>query len=520
MKYFVPAWYNNDQWWRNLNQPFYIKNAMIEFDDSISLMSMHEKNDEDFKLLHLSFNPNLRLFLHKYDLYEANIWSLFDEIQGFEDIPPRSFQFEDLEWPDNTEFFYSPYLIQAMKAHYVSKIYFNQDGYLIVVDDFEHDIHQRRYIFDERGYLSAIRYYDELGHEQYQDYLTASGDVVLRENLETNVVQVMADHAHQFHSKTYPSMVDLITERLNTFCNQHMQANDKLIVSSHIAHNGIFNTLRDDVQVYYSIFNKRNRTIDQPLIKSMAHSNKWLVDTHENEHILHQLIETLDTKPEILRFTPFDTQILENLSSQLDETYIGVWIDGLNDDYLQILINDLITYIKRHPSYRLVILTKNSATQLQQWLSQLIQNVNETFNEEDEDDLAKSELIQAKSAEDFEELVQIQSVPFEYDVLKALSRLRIVIDLNDEPDLFLQIASISVRIPQINMHQSSYVTHLENGYLINSYADITTALDYFLSTLKHWNGAFTFNTNMIEDLSSGHIIEQLDHFLEGDNHAT
>jgi hypothetical protein len=31
------------------------------------------------------------------------------------------------------------------------------------VDDFEHDIHQRRYIFDERGYLSAIRYYDELG---------------------------------------------------------------------------------------------------------------------------------------------------------------------------------------------------------------------------------------------------------------------------------------------------------------------------------------------------------------------
>ena len=221
-----------------------------------------------------------------------------------------------------------------------------------------------------------------------------------------------------------------------------------------------------------------------------------------------------------MRFTPFDTQILENLSSQLDETYIGVWIDGLNDDYLQILINDLITYIKRHPSYRLVILTKNSATQLQQWLSQLIQNVNETFNEEDEEDLAKSELIQAKSAEDFEELVQIQSVPFEYDVLKALSRLRIVIDLSAEPDLFLQIASISVRIPQINMHQSSYVTHLENGFLINSYADITTALDYFLSTLKHWNGAFTFNTNMIEDLSSGHIIEQLDHFLEGDNHAT
>jgi hypothetical protein len=78
--------------------------------------------------------PEFRQIMTKYLLHISHtyaeisvnyIWSLFDEIQGFEDIPPRSFQFEDLEWPYNTEFFYSPYLIQAMKAHYVS----NADGY-------------------------------------------------------------------------------------------------------------------------------------------------------------------------------------------------------------------------------------------------------------------------------------------------------------------------------------------------------------------------------------------------------
>lgn len=515
MKYFVPAWYNGDKWWRNLNQPFYLKSAMIEFDDFISLMSMHEKNDEPFKLLHLSFNPNLRLFLHKYDLYEANVWSLFDEIQGFDQLPSRSFQFEDLEWPENTEFFYSPYLIQAMKDNYESRIYFNQDGYLIVVDDYENSIRVRRYIFDERGYLSAIRYYSE-GKEVFQDYLTASGDVILRENLETNHVEVMSNHQYKFNSNSYPSMVELIEERFNAYCNDEMNSNDQLIVASNTLHNKIFNTIRPDVRVCYSVFNKRNHTIDESFIQTMAHSNKWIVDTKENEKALKNLITNQSLSPEILRLTPFDTQTLSNLSSQLNETYIGLWIDDMNDNDLQNVLHHIITYLKRHTSYRLIILTKKDATQLEQWLLNLINDVNESYNESDDNDLAKSELVQAKEPEEFEELIQIQSVPFEEDLIKLLSHLRIVIDLSAEPNLYLQISSISVRIPQINIHQGSYVIHLENGYIIQQYDDVPFALDYFLSTLKHWNHAYTYNTNMINDLGSGHIIQQLDRFLEGE----
>ncbi|MGX8004794.1 accessory Sec system glycosyltransferase Asp1 [Staphylococcus hominis] len=39
-------------------------------------------------------------------------------------------------------------------------------------------------------------------------------------------------------------------------------------------------------------------------------------------------------------------------------------------------------------------------------------------------------------------------VPFEEHLLKEMSHLRVMIDLGNEPDLYLQISSISVGIPQ------------------------------------------------------------------------
>ncbi|HEC2145133.1 TPA: accessory Sec system protein Asp1 [Staphylococcus delphini] len=519
MKYFVPAWYDNEKWWHQLPQPFYMKNRKMQFDDAISLMSMHVQNESAFKLLNLSYQPHLRLFLHKYDLYEVATWSLFDEIQGFKAMPSRSFQFEDLEWPDDATFIFSPYMIQVIANHITSKVYFSQEGYLIWLDDFEDDQHKRRYIFDERGYLSAIRYYTK-GVAQIQDYLTVNGEVILRENLLTDQVEVMAPFEAVFEAQVYHSMTELIKERFDRFCVRHMTNEDHLIVSAHIQHNMLFQNMRVGTLVSYSIFSKRNVMLDDMLIHSMSNGSKWLVDTMENETQLKILSAHSSHPLEILRMTPFDTQQLNNLSSQLNETYIGVWIDGMSHTDLQSVLYQLTDYIQNHPSYRLVLLTQQDVGNVADWIEQLSYELNERHNETTVEDAGKEELIKAKEPTSFEELIQIRSVPYEEDVLKALTHLRLVIDLSEEPDLYVQIASISVRIPQIHMLQSYYVTHRENGMIIDNYEQLHMALDYFLSTLKHWNTAYTFNTNLIETLSSHHIIQQLDQFLEGDSDGT
>lgn len=519
MKYFVPAWYDHDKWWCQLTEPFYVKHRKIQFDDAMSLMTMHAQNDVPFKLLHLSYQPHLRMFLHKYDLYEADIWSLFDEIQGFDDTPSRSFQFEDLTWTDDAEFVFSPYMIQVITENGTSKVYFNQDGYLIWLDDFEQCQQQRRFIFDERGYLSAIRYYAD-GVANIQDYLTTTGEVILRENLLTDQVEVMSPFQPEFEAPMYDSMAMLIQERLERYCARHLNETDQLIVCAHPKHNAIFQSISTDVTVSYSIFSKRNGALDDAFIQSMTHSSKWLVDTSENEVRLKTLLAQHALQADILRMTPFETQQLSNLSSQLHETYIGIWIDGMQDEDLQRVLRQLTDYIQPYPSYRLVLLTQQDETDVDDWIRQIMHEMNERHNEKAVKDKAKAELIEAKAPTPFEELIQLHSVPYEDEVRKALTRLRLVIDLSEQPDLYVQIASISVRIPQIHMIQSPYVTDFKNGIIIDSYEALDSALDYFLNTLKHWNTAYTFNTNMIETLSSEHMIEQLNQFLEGGNDGT
>lgn len=73
MKYFIPAWYDDQRWWQDTTVPYYQLQNKTEFDDMISLMGMHLENDLDYQLIVLNHAPNLRTFLHRYDLYGQSI---------------------------------------------------------------------------------------------------------------------------------------------------------------------------------------------------------------------------------------------------------------------------------------------------------------------------------------------------------------------------------------------------------------------------------------------------------------
>ena len=157
MKQFIPAWYDSKNWWKSTVEPFYIKRKVTEFDDMISLISMHQKNSEAFNTLILNYQPMLRLFLHRHDIYETSYWSLFDDIQGARQITPHAIDYRDLAWPEDTEFIYTSFqVIARTEAHKYSKIQFSQEGYLVVIEEYVHEKLQKKYIFDDRGFISSI----------------------------------------------------------------------------------------------------------------------------------------------------------------------------------------------------------------------------------------------------------------------------------------------------------------------------------------------------------------------------
>nr|WP_263314632.1 accessory Sec system protein Asp1 [Mammaliicoccus sp. Marseille-Q6498] len=516
MKHFIPAWYSksNDSWWEDRRIPFYTQRFDTEFDDMVSLMNIYKKNNVQFDFILLNYFPGLRTFLHRNNLFEARYWSLFDEIQGFNHKAPQAIDYRDLQWPEGTEFVFTPFLIKCITgSNSYTNIHFNQEGYLIWLEDFEKNKKIRRYIFDDRGWLSSIKVYDNQGLANEQYYLTIDGEFILTENLKSGDITISEKYQHRFKRVHYNEMSQLIEELFTEYCKLKFSTDDRTIVAADERHNGIItkNLIQDTF--CFSVFSNRNDELTDNKLESIQQSNYWIVDTLDNEIKLNEYKVKQNLTTDIMRITPFDTQKVLNISSQLYETYIGIWIDGLSESKIQSMISILQSYIEINKSYRLVLLSKKDKSHLPNWLKDEIDNINNYYH-----NIEKSlDVIEIqKKEDDYEEFICIKHVPFETDLIEAISTLRIIIDINKEPDLFLQISSISSGLPQINMRVTEYVKDGINGKIIGDENDLIEALDYFLCNLKNWNTSYAYSLKLVEEYSSENILNQLNNLIEGE----
>ncbi|WP_278926051.1 accessory Sec system protein Asp1 [Staphylococcus auricularis] len=280
MKHFIPAWYSQKRWWADKTEPFYNKRLVTEFDDLISLMNMHQKHQIDFDILVLNYFPDLRTFLHRHQLFEANYWSLFDEIQGFSHRTPQAIDYRRLQWSEDTEFVFTPFLMKSVTGPSTyTNIYFNQEGYLVWLEDFEGTKKQRRYIFDDRGWLSAIRNYDEDGHDVNQQYMTADGDCILTEDLVTQHVVVSDKYRHRFDHAKYETMTEFIAEQFKHYTAKQYEADDVTIAAADERHNALITEHIAPEHLCFSIYSQRNRELNDQTLASVhkGHTGWWIV---------------------------------------------------------------------------------------------------------------------------------------------------------------------------------------------------------------------------------------------------
>ncbi|KIX91594.1 hypothetical protein TP70_01530 [Staphylococcus microti] len=511
MKYFIPAWYPEQHWWQNRADQ-----QATAFDDMISLMSMHHQNEQPFQLLVLNYTPNLRTFLHRYELFDAAYWSVFDEIQGFTHQTPQAVDYRQLDWPEGTEFLYLPSMIRALMPDDMhADIYFSQDGYMSRIAVFQSAVQQYCYIIDDRGYVSQIAYYDEQGTTTKQQYLTQEGDWILEVQLSDGKVRVNPQYQTHFVESYYPSMEAVIKEYLIHYRDQEMAQPDAIVIAADVCHNAMLADIFSANKRCYSVFQQRLQASDAQF-ETLDREASWLVDTLENEQRLITYRATKQLSNRLMRITPFDAQMLPNISSQLHETYIGLWVDGLEDTRLADSLAQLVDYIREDTSLRIVLLSKRHQYLLPQWLKQNVATINEQMNVSEKVSEAERELMKEDEPIDY---VEIKSVPFEVDIIEALSTLRIVIDLSHEPDLFLQISCLSAGIPQINMRTTDYVVHEMNGHVLENDTTLQEALDYYLIKLKNWNQSYAYAMKLAKKYASDKIIVQLDALIEGENHG-
>ena len=108
----------------------------------------------------------------------------------------------------------------------------------------------------------------------------------------------------------------------------------------------------------------------------------------------------------------------------------------------------------------------------------------------------------------FGKRIQMQPFLSETDLIRILSDVRLILDVRDQPDLYLQIAGISAGIPQINYRYTRYVDHKKDGYIIQNISYVHEALVYYLSQLNHWNEALMYCVEKAENYTSGALVTQ------------
>ena len=133
MIYFVPAWNKKIQ-------------SGLSTDDLMGQIQSFMSSDIEYKILISDYMPELRYFLHRYDLLESNYVSIFDELQTNEHVEQKSLALKDLNFPDAVTFSYTPFNILVYQqealigqitlgeASYISEVTYISGGEVTLVE--------------------------------------------------------------------------------------------------------------------------------------------------------------------------------------------------------------------------------------------------------------------------------------------------------------------------------------------------------------------------------------------------
>ena len=102
----------------------------------------------------------------------------------------------------------------------------------------------------------------------------------------------------------------------------------------------------------------------------------------------------------------------------------------------------------------------------------------------------------------------------ETTLMRELKYTRLIVDLSPEPHRYTQLAGISAGIPQINIVASDYVSHLENGYILEQLVDFEEAAYYYLGQLKHWNQALIAAIDKIRENTGDRFVAKWENDLK------
>lgn len=522
MQYFIPAWYGQDGWTEN-EQAWYRARTVTEFDDTVKQVQLFfRRHVAPFKILLLSYSPNFRHFLHRQGVYHAPWWSCFDAMQGIRARSMRTFSFYDLAWPEGVEFIYSPFAVLAMcGGEKFAQVEFAEDGNMFLVDLFHGGQLVSRNLYDDRGFVSSQisyrdgiavhqRFFDEEGTWKFAEYF-GDGHVVINPKSAWYLRDAVggAEKVPYRHQR-YESLDDVIAEVLSDFLTTTATARDTFMVAMHPRHSVVLSRVLANRSTVLSFFGRRLGLGDfsDADDKLLASASCVVVDKKSTAAAVKGLMGAAAVPVEVI--TPYEARVEFGVSQHLHVQNVLVAVDALNAQQFDAVVVSLARYIsERNHLARICLFTRSSQYDERVRLLRQAQAALRKAGMDPEMAGTDQGVSENEPSEEGapRDAFSVRQCVDELHVSRTMREQRVVVDLSPLPDQFLQISAMSMGIPQITMGETEYVVDGKNGKVLKDVSELPYAVDFYLSSVEHFNEAQIASYELGSQFTSGELIK-------------
>lgn len=519
MLYFIPAWYQEDQWCEN-EQTWHVRREHTEFDDTVKQVQLfHRSRAYPYRIMLLSFAPNFRHFLHRQGVYRAPYWSCFDAIQEIRRKKAMVLSFHNLNWPADIEFEYNPFVVIALrKRQKYAQIEFGEDGNPIRIDLYQDGKVSRRNLYDDRGFVSSTILFEDGPH--HQDYLMEDGTWKMRYFHQDGHVEINPKHREyllayedgeqrpRFSRLRYENMEEAIREVLEAYLSLTDKA-DIFCAAMHGRHAPLLGKALERKKTILSFFgNRYPLDMHSEMLDMVRRADYIIADSDGN---LKQIQRAAGPSVQnITAISPYDSRVDSGISQQFEVQKLLVPVDGMEEGRFQAVIGILGRYFYENGNARVHLFTRNAAYDMEE---RLLERTRRALRKAGLEEGWASKEAGEPAPEDMLETEEVPVMFFveqcvdELTVTKCMREQRLLIDMRDVPELYLQITAISIGIPQIVRTRTEFVEPGRNGIVIREMKKLPEALRYYLDSVANWNEAMVCSYEIGKDYTTDRLIE-------------
>ncbi len=519
MYYFIPSWYTSDESWKMPAREWYRVGKESEFDDTVNHISMFRNEGLDVGIISLGYGPQSRYFLHRQGIWPIETWNAFDQLQGISGGTPCTFSYRDLNWPEDIEWMYSPFIVAGyLDGELYAEVEFGQHGNLLLINLFSEGKRSETLYMDDRGFISSSikwdgavlseqRFYNRKGRLQF----------TVRYPAKSVVVEKAADYKPR--RREYPVIDDLLREVLEAKMARIDRKKDVVHIAADIRHNRMVMEAAKGCTIVLSFYGERYDIENEKLLKKDT-SDASLIIT-DTEKLASRIKEHTDIKSNrIMDISPFDTRLSLGKSQQISELKVFFPQDGMMEPIRSRGIMQMLSLLQEDERIKLIVGTKDTSDagirRLKEEMQEKAASLKGTsiYVFEADDIAVPGENDPEEEEEKREPQIYIQPYTNESDVMSILKDIRLIVDIRDNPDQYIQIAGISVGIPQINYLTTRYIEDQKNGYMIHNIAHLKEAMSYYLVGLAHWNEALVYCVSQAEKYSADTLVKNMRERIE------